>query len=209
VSSVGFDMDYLGDSREVVMDISVTTSTTNTKLFDMKSMEQAASYADERAKGVASLFSQKIGEIKDTVVVFPISSELFKVMAQTLQPFIDVSLVEREEWKADLKLPDKKFIVFTEYKDSPLEDWIKRGIIKKEHWIMATAMKDEARKKLFSESCNFIDMWVNAQMQAGLKFPDCDKYHRVSQEIIKDNDVVYANGADDCKCGVKGSTFTV
>jgi hypothetical protein len=191
------------------MDIEVKTSTTHTKLYSMKSMAEASALADERAKGVTKIYAEKIGNLKDMVVVFPISAELFKVMALTLQPFVDVAMVERADWGKDIVLPNKKFIVFCEYRDSPLEDWIKRGIVKKEHYIMATAMKDEARKKLFSESCNFIDMWVNAQMQAGLKFPDCDKYHRVSQEIIKDPDVNFINGTDDCKCGVKGATFTV
>jgi hypothetical protein len=188
--------------------IGVSTSTTNTKVFDMLSFEEAKGIADERVKGLVSIFQKKIGKIEDITVIMPISSELFKVMGMTLSEFMSVVMIDYKIWNSEIVLPNNRYLIFLGFWGSnPLEDWIKRGIIKKEHYVMSTA-KDPIVKQFLSANSIYIDIWANAQMNCGVKFPDCDKYHWIQKPIYNDPTKTFVVESK-CKCGIEGETFSV
>jgi hypothetical protein len=73
---------------------------------------------------------------------------------------------------------------------------------------LATA-KDEFTKEFYRQNSNYIEMWANAQMNAGLKFTDCDRFHYIQKPLMEDNDNTFISSSNNCSCGISGETFLV
>ena len=184
------------------------TSTTKKAIATVRNFTQFFEVAKERAYGFKDIFTKKIG--KDIVIIWTAPTLIFEWMGKSMQILgYDVRIIKKDDWDKPIDLPNGKKIVFIGWwSDNPIIDWIKKGIIRKEHYFLST-LKNEEEKKFCAERTIFIDFWTNAQLDGGLKFPDCDRYHMISHAIVSDPDNEFIRGKDDCSCGVKGETFIV
>ena len=90
----------------------------------------------------------------------------------------------------------------------PIKKWIDCKIIQKHHHLIAMA-KDPVLKEFYRLNSIYIEAWANSELDIGLKFPNCNKFHRLKTGLILDTSNEFSNSKDDCVCGIKGNTFTV
>ena len=186
-----------------VMDIH--SSTEKEYRFTVSNMFQFVSLATQRIVNMTKLINAKI--TGDKTWVFAVPTEVFRIMATAMKPFFDIKIIRREEWDNPPELNRKKTLIFSCWnEDSPLEKWIEKGYVTKDDFFLGI-IKDEEKKKNISEQVKLIDFWANSELDGGLKFPECDRYHRVSTGVVLDDKVIFETGTDNCRCGFKGQTF--
>lgn len=195
--------------------IDISTSKSNTLLYSVKNIIELKSMVDNILPNFIDIFSKKMNSFP-IVWIIPTGTYLLSAKAKVMKEYYGATVIPIpiEEWTDYLNLnlllntldTTYNIIFFGWERGDPLIDWINHKIIKKTHYILATA-KDETKKELYKKSSIFIEVWANAQLNVGVKFPNCSKFHYVSHQIMIDDDNTFDNNVDDCLCGIKGETF--
>jgi len=189
----------------------IITSTTHQVIHDLNP-EQLKYISEVRIKAIKPMFDAKLGNNYTVVTPLVHGYLLYKVNAFK-DSGVNAIPIAREDFDSPPELPTNTPIIFMPFNKQgsyyPMEQWIDSGYVKKEHIVFAMA-KDPKMKEYFREKTTFWEMWANAYLHAGVKFPNCSGFHVLSEQTIieedkKDPDYKFIKG--QCKCGMKTPIF--
>lgn len=155
------------------------------------------------------LVKAKIGDIHMTVMP---EGQMWIVVGFAIRMLMGKCTIIKPENRSQRPVlhPDKPNLIMCFPGDAVhnIAEWCNQGWIGKNEWVFCIA-KPEYKESIdiIKEKTNFIDCWKNAQQQQGMKFPDCDKYHLLDEQVVEDPDNNFIEG--ECQCGYPGRAFTV
>ena len=189
------------------------TSGASRPVFEMGNMFEFAMAGVERIRNIELYTKLKVSD--DPLFIFSVTSTITKFVSVQLMVAFEVVALTPEKWEV-FKLTDitntqvegRDIIWMNFWGDGFIESQIANGNIKPNHWIMAMCKTDD-KKAEYQAAAKYVEFWFNAEMDGGIKFPECDIYHRLSHGFKPDPSFTFINNERNCICGYQSKTFQV
>ena len=182
-------------------------------VLEMADMYELSMAGIERIRNIELYTKLKISD--NPLFIFGETSTVTKYVSGQLMSVFEVVSLTPEKWES-FKLTDisntqfegREIIWMNFWGDGFIESQIANGNIKPNHWIMAMC-KTEEKKVEYRAAAKYVEYWLNAEMDGGIKFPECDIYHRLSHGFKVDPSFTFINNERNCICGYQSKTFRV
>ncbi len=144
------------------------------------------------------------------VILLSCALQEWIIKSAGVRPELELIIIKGDDLRNPPVLPrDSKQVILCGWEPCDNVDyWIDHGWVEPSWGVYAIA-KDLKRREKIAKAAHHIELWADAEDRSGLKFPGCTQYHLLSREQVTDDDNVFTESAEGCKCGIRGQTFTV
>ena len=181
-------------------------------VLEMKNAYDFSMAGIERIRNLELIIKEKIN--KNPLFIFAKTTTVTEYVIGQLMAVFEVVPLSPDQW-ADFNLKDleiktegRDIIWINFWGDGFIESQIKNENIQPEHWVMAMC-KTEAKKEEYRKAAKYVEFWFNSEMDGGIKFPECDCYHRLSHGFATDPFYKFINNEKNCVCKYQSKTFQV